>query len=279
LLNVPLTIRAALSQGRELLEGAGVGVPRLTAEVLLAHAMHCERVRFFAYPEQELREVEWIHYARYLYERMQGKPTQYITHKQEFYGRCFRVSPEVLIPRPETELLVETVLRLRPAAEALLDVGTGSGAIAVTLALELGRPVMASDFSFGALLVARDNAARLGAAVHFAQGDLLGWYADGTLDCVVSNPPYVSMADAPSVQREVRDWEPHLALFAGSAGLAIYERLIPEAWRVLKSGGLLAVEIGFGQAAAVTKLAAHWNGVEAFADLAGIPRVIVCEKP
>jgi release factor glutamine methyltransferase len=274
-----LNIRAALAQGRELLEGAGVGEPRLTAEVLLAYAMRCERVYFFAHPEQELREVEWLHYGRYLHERMQGKPTQYVTQKQEFYGRSFRVSPDVLIPRPETELLVETVLRLRPWAQALVDVGTGSGAIAVTLALELGRAVYACDLSAGALGVAQGNAARLGAMVCFAQGDLLGWCSDAALDCVVSNPPYVASTDAPGMQREVRDWEPHLALFAGSGGLSIYERLVPEAWRVLKPGGLLAMEIGFGQSEAVMALAADWHGVEAFADLAGIPRVIVCEKP
>ena len=278
-----MDLRTAITQGSTLLEQGGIAVPRLTAEVLLAHAIGKERTYFYAHPEEELTELGWIHYGRYLHQRLKRMPTQYITKKQEFYGRSFRVSPEVLIPRPETELLVETVLRLRPEARALVDVGTGSGAIAVTLALELAlehvRAVYACDLSAGALGMARGNAERLGALVRFAQGDLLGWCSDAALDCVVSNPPYVASADAPGMQREVRDFEPHLALFAGMSGLSIYERLVPEAWRVLQPGGLLAMEIGFGQSEAVMALTKDWHGVEAFADLAGIPRVIVCEKP
>ncbi len=273
-----LNIREALSQGRELLQSAGAVEPGLNAEVLLAHAMRCDRVYFFAHPEQELREVEWIHYGRYLHERMQGKPTQYITQKQEFYGRDFRVTPDVLIPRPETELLVEAVLERRSGARVMVDVGTGSGAIAVTLALELGRPVAAVDISAGALNVAAANAARLGARVRFAQGDLLHCFGDAVADVVVSNPPYVATGEAAAMQREVRDWEPHLALFAGDSGLNIYKQLAPEAWRVLKPGGLLAMEIGFGQADAVTSLLGDWTGVRVLPDLAGIPRVVVCEK-
>src|SRR5215472_6350833 len=120
-----MTVQTALLQGARLLEDAQVAVPRLTAEVLLSHAMHQERVYLFAHPEQELREVEWIHYGRYLNERLEGKPTQYITKRQEFYGREFRVTPDVLIPRPETEHVVEAALRLGPFAR-MLDVGTGS---------------------------------------------------------------------------------------------------------------------------------------------------------
>ena len=274
-----LTIRTARAQGAELLERAEVGVPRLTAEVLLAHALGCERPYFYAHPEQELREVEWLHYGRYLHERMAGKPTQYITKKQEFYGRDFRVTPDVLIPRPETELLVETVLKLRPAAGLLIDVGTGSGAIAVTLALESPASVIATDLSSASLAVAHLNAAKLQASVRFIQADLLPAFSPSCADVIVSNPPYISPADAPSLQPEVRDWEPHLALFADAGGLAIYQRLIPEAWRVLKPGGLLALEIGFGQANAVAALTATWTNVQLFSDLAGIPRVLVCEKP
>src|ERR1051325_10955121 len=123
-----MTVQTALLQGTALLEKAAVPVPRLTAEVLLSHAMRRERIYLFAHPEQVLREVEWIHYGRYLHERLQGKPTQYITHKQEFYGREFRVTRDVLIPRPETELVVETALEARGGR--ILDIGTGSGAIA-----------------------------------------------------------------------------------------------------------------------------------------------------
>src|ERR1700684_4537974 len=142
-----MTIRTALAQGSELLGRDGIAEPRMTAEVLLGHAVHCDRTYFYAHPEQELREVEWIHYGRYLDERMKGKPTQYITKRQEFYGREFRVTRDVLIPRPETEWLVETVLRIRRPGALVVDVGTGSGAIAVTLALESRRPVVGTDLS------------------------------------------------------------------------------------------------------------------------------------
>jgi release factor glutamine methyltransferase len=274
-----MTIRTALAQGTELLRREGIEEPRLTAEVLLGHAVHCERVHFYAHPEQELREVEWIHYGRYLDERMKGKPTQYITRRQEFYGREFRVSCDVLIPRPETELLVEAVLELKPATGVLIDVGTGSGAIAVTLALELGRPVIATDLSPEALAVAGENAVKLGADVRFVHADLLEPFAGDSVEVVVSNPPYVPVADRETLQREVRDWEPSLALFAGASGLAVYERLIPEAMRVLKPGGILAVEIGFGQWETVPQLARGWNTLQLIPDLAGIPRVLVCRKP
>src|SRR5271154_4332773 len=136
-----MTIRTALAQGTELLQREAIAEPRLAAEVLLGHAVHCDRVYFYAHPERELREVEWIHYGRYLDERMRGKPTQYITRRQEFYGREFRVSCDVLIPRPETELLVGGGRKLKREPGVLIATGPGSGAIAVTLALELGRPV------------------------------------------------------------------------------------------------------------------------------------------
>jgi release factor glutamine methyltransferase len=223
--------------------------------------------------------VEWIHYGRYLHERMEGKPTQYITGKQEFYGRDFRVTPDVLIPRPETELLVETVLKLRPRPSMIADIGTGSGAIAVTLALETGASVIAADLSDASLRVAKANAVKLGASVRLIQADLLQPFADNSLHVVVSNPPYVPLDDASSLQREVRDWEPHLALFAGPSGMTIYQRLIPEAHRALKPGGLLALELGFLQSDAVATLAAGWKNLEIIPDLAGIPRVLVCEKP
>src|SRR3954468_16400064 len=136
-----MTLQTALLQGTKLLEDAAVPVSRLTAEVLLSHAVHCERVYLYAHPEQELREVEWLHYGRYLHERMQGTPTQYITKRQEFYGREFRVTPDVLIPRPETEHVVEVAMRVGRGARRVLDVGTGSGALAVTLQLEMGAAV------------------------------------------------------------------------------------------------------------------------------------------
>ena len=274
-----MTLRTAVSQGAELLGSSGVPEPRLTAELLLCNAVHCERPYLYAHPEQELREVEWIHYGRWLHERMQGKPLQYITKTQEFYGRPFMVTPDVLIPRPETELLIETVVRRRHGASTVVDVGTGSGAIGITLALEMGVEVVATDISMSALGVAAANTCRLGAKVRFIGADLLACIADVSMDVVVSNPPYVPIADRETMQREVRDWEPAQALFAGEKGLDIYRRLIPEALRVLKPGGLLAVELGFGQADAVAGLAANWRKIEIANDLAGIARVISWEKP
>jgi release factor glutamine methyltransferase len=274
-----MTIRTALAQGSELFEREKIPEPRLTAEVLLGHAIHRDRSYFYAHPEQELREVEWLHYGRYLHERMQGKPVQYITGRQEFYGREFAVSRAVLIPRPETELLAETVLKLRPSPQTLIDVGTGSGAIAVTLALEWGANVFATDLSPAALEVAASNAWHLEADVAFLGADLLAPFGDACADVIVSNPPYVPENDRESLQREVRDWEPPLALFAGPDGHAVYKRLVPDARRVLKPGGLLALELGLGQADAVSKLTEDWLNKRVLPDLAGIPRVIVCEKP
>jgi len=272
-----VTLQTAVAQGAELLAASGTPQPRLTAELLLCHAVHCERVYLYAHPEQELREVEWIHYGRWLHERMQGKPLQYITRTQEFYGRPFRVSQSVLIPRPETEILVETVLKRRPDARWIVDVGAGSGAIAVTLALETKARVVATDISLPALQVAASNAASLKAGVRFVAADLLSVIDDSSVDVVVSNPPYVAVSERESLQREVRDWEPHIALFAGDDGLDIYRRLIPEAARVLRPGGLLAFEFGFNQAEAVKKLAAGWHASELTPDLAGIPRILSCQ--
>jgi release factor glutamine methyltransferase len=274
-----MTIRTALAQGLEILEREKIPEPRLTAEVLLGHAIHRDRTYFYAHPEQDLLEVEWLHYGRYLDERLKGKPTQYITKRQEFYGREFIVSRDVLIPRPETELLVETVLKLKPGPGIIVDIGTGSGIIAVTLAIELSRPIVATDLSFEACAVANSNAARLGADIHCVEADLLEPFADCAADTIVSNPPYVPFSDRALLQREVRDWEPSLALFGGPSGIAVYKRLIPEARRVLKPGGILALELGFGQSETVCEIATGWYNVQLFPDLAGIPRVLVCERP
>src|SRR4051794_9485391 len=189
-----MNIHTALLQGTQLLDDAGIAVPRLTAEVLLGHAMRVERVYFYAHPEQELREVEWLHYGRYLHERLGGKPTQYITRHQEFYSRDFRVTPAVLIPRPETEHVVEVALDTARGARRVLDIGTGSGALAVTLRLELAAETWATDISPAALSVAQGNAARLGADVRFVACDLIDAIAPGTMDLIVSNPPYVPLA-------------------------------------------------------------------------------------
>src|SRR5579885_1752897 len=206
-----MTVHTALLQGTRLLEDAAIAVPRLTAEVLLCHAMRRERPYLYAHPEQELTQIEWIHYGRYLHERLNGKPTQYITGRQEFYGREFRVTPDVLIPRPETEHLIEAALECARDAGTIVDIGTGSGAIAVTLALELRARVFATDISERAVRVAEGNARRLGAAVRFVLCDLGSAVASGRFDLVVSNPPYVPEAGEESIQREVRAHEPRLA--------------------------------------------------------------------
>ncbi len=270
-----MTVHSALRQGSRLLEEAAVPSPRLTAEILLCHALGCERSWLYAHPEAELSETAWIHYGRYLHERMQGKPTQYITGRQEFYGREFRVTPAVLIPRPETEHVVETALRVAGRAQTAVDVGCGSGAIAVTLQLETGAAVWATDISAAALEVAAQNACRLGAAVRFVQCDLTAALANASMDLVVSNPPYVAAAEAPGLQREVRAHEPAVALFAGASGLEVYERLIADAPRVLRPGGWLVLELGYRSLEPVRALLdARWQDVEVVRDLAGLPRVL-----
>jgi len=269
-----MTIATALLQGTRLLEDGAIAVPRLTAEVLLAYALRRERVYLFAHPEQELAELEWLHYGRYLHERLKGKPTQYITKRQEFYGREFRVTGDVLIPRPETEHVVEAALEPARAARRILDVGTGSGALAVTLALETGAETLAVDISPAAAAVAQHNAAALGARVEIVVCDLMQAIAAQSIDLLVSNPPYVPAAEREGLQREVRDWEPHVALFAGTTGFEVYDRIVADAPRVLRGGGRLVMELGFGCEEHVGALLSGWRDVTVIPDLAGIPRVI-----
>ena len=272
-----LTVHAALLQGAVILEKAGISVPRLTAEVLLCHALQCERPYLYAHADDKLTELAWIHYGRYLNDRLKGMPTQYITHQQEFFGRPFYVNDSVLIPRPETEHLVEAAakhLQQNPGARTI-DVGTGSGAIAVTIALEMKRNILASDISLPAIQVARRNALKHKAAVQFFAADLVEAVASSGIDLLISNPPYVPGADAANMQSEVRDWEPHLALFADESGLEIYRRLIASATTALKPGGRLLMELGFRSLESVREmLAGQWTDLEVSSDLAGLPRVI-----
>jgi release factor glutamine methyltransferase len=272
-----VTIGTALQQGTAILEKAALPVPRLTAEVLLCHALRAGRAFLYAHSRDELTELAWIHYGRYLDERLKGKPTQYITHKQEFLGRDFYVNGDVLIPRPETEHLVETAIaharKVNPSV--IVDVGTGSGAIAISLALELGREVLASDVSVSALAVALRNAQAHQAPVSFVACDLLEAVRPASLDLLVSNPPYVPGEDSANMQTEVRDWEPHVALFAGDTGYEIYRRLIAQAEVAVKLGGRLYFELGYRSLDGVKEmLAARWDDFEVVHDLAGWPRVI-----
>jgi release factor glutamine methyltransferase len=272
-----VTIQTALLQGTEILEKAGVPVPRLTAEVLLCHAMQRERAYLYAHSSDELIELWWIHFGRYLNERLKGRPTQYITHKQEFFERDFYVNESVLIPRPETEHLVETALaHLRSqSVERVLDMGTGSGAIAISVALELNREMLASDISVPALQVAQRNRDAHRANVSFFAGDLLEAVEPRSIDLLLSNPPYVPGADAANMQVEVRDWEPHVALFAGVSGFEIYERLIAQAERTVTPGGRLMMELGYRSLERVREmLSTRWTDILVVSDLAGLPRVI-----
>jgi release factor glutamine methyltransferase len=271
-----MDIKTALQQGSRLLEEASIPAARLTAEVLLCRALKRERSWLYGHPEEELDGIAWIHYGRFLHERLQGKPTQYITGRQEFYGREFHVTADVFIPRPETEHVVETALRLAPQGAAMLDVGCGSGAIAVTLSLEAGpgARVFATDASEAAIRVARENAWRLGANVRFAVCDLSSAIAARRLDLLVSNPPYIPLGEEPGLPREVRDYEPRSALFAGPEGLDAYRRLAADGARVLRPGGWMILELGYRQVDAVrAMLDKSWNAVEVVPDLAGLPRV------
>ncbi|HEV1283828.1 MAG TPA: peptide chain release factor N(5)-glutamine methyltransferase [Bryobacteraceae bacterium] len=269
-----MTIQTALKQGQKLLEDAGISAPRLTAEVLLAHAIGCcPRSWLYAHSDEELKEVWWVHYGRYLHQRLSGMPTQYITGTQEFFGRDFRVTPAVLIPRPETEHVIEAALKY--CAATALDIGTGSGAIAVTLALETEARVTATDISSAALKVAQSNSRSLAALVDFLLCDLGSALADESFDLVISNPPYVPETDRDTLEREVRDHEPSLALFAGADGLEIYRRLIPEAARLLKPGGRLILELGYNSLEGVRRMLDDaWHDIAIIHDFAHVPRVL-----
>jgi release factor glutamine methyltransferase len=291
-----MRVETALRQGLELLRAGAIGAPALTAELLLAHALHRDRIYLLTHPEYELSELEWLHYGRFLHERLKGQPTQYITRTQEFWGRDFHVEKGVLIPRPETEHVIEQALALLSLARAMdpsdsqrvdavdrrlrtrarvLDIGAGSGILAVTLALETTARVCATDLSAPALRIAHANAARLNAPVEFVRCDLGSALADSAFDLVVSNPPYIASAEIDALQREVREWEPRAALDGGPDGLAVFRRLIPDAARLLRPGGWLILEIGATQAESVSGLLGPgWRECTVTPDLAGLPRVV-----
>jgi len=275
-----LTLKKAIAAAAGRLDGADA---TRDAQLLLLHALGIARTALFTDPDRLLSEEELAVYDAAIARRAAGEPVQYITGQQEFYGLMLKVSPAVLIPRPETELLVEAVLERLPADREtkIADVGTGSGAIAIALAYRLPKArVTAVDLSQAALAVARDNAAVHGVTgrVRLLSSDLLAAVAGEVFDAVVSNPPYVPEADRDSLDRQVREFEPPLALFAGDSGLEVYKRLIPQAFAALKAGGLLAMEIGYGQREALAELLAEWDGVEFLDDLRGIPRVALARR-
>ena len=256
------------------------------------HAARCDRAHLYAHGELALADGEWAQYTHYLKERSEGKPAQYITGHQEFWGLDFLVNPSVLIPRPETELVVEMARDLIQhqspggAGYIIADVGTGSGCIAIALATELPQArLIALDQSQEALATARENARRLGAEsrIKFVQSDLLVPASGEPLppvQIVVSNPPYVSERDLDDVMREVRRYEPPSAVFAGESGLEAYSRLVPQAAAALPAGGHLILELGYDVQEGVRRLLASgaWNGVEWHNDLAGIVRVVAAQR-
>ena len=286
-----MQLKDVLTSAVDRLTAARVGSPRMNAELLLMFALECDRAYLFAHPERELTVEEQDRFEESLSQRAQGVPTQYITGHQEFWGMDFIVSPAVLIPRPETEHVIETVLQLvekddggkasLPGPIQIVDLGTGSGSIALALAKELPRAeIHATDISAAALDVAHANAARhqLENRIHFHQTDLLQGFDPGTFDFVVSNPPYVGESEEDEVQLEVRKFEPRNAVFAGPTGLEVIERLIPQAHTMLKPDGWLVIEISGSIAHGVKRLLNDWRQVQIVNDLQGIARVVAAQK-
>src|SRR5450755_571242 len=268
----------------------------MNAELLIMFTLDCDRAYLYAHPEREVTAKELARYNEALARRATGVPAQYITGHQEFWGLDLIVSPAVLIPRPETEHVVEVVLELaddsnqnqrqRTGVSALhnlriVDVGTGSGAIALALAAELpAAQIHATDISAEALEIARANAARLDltSRIEFHRIDLLAGLPTESFDFVVSNPPYVGESEEDSVQLEVRKFEPRNAVFAGPTGLEIIDRLIPQAENALTPGGWLVFEISGTIAERVQKMLIGWTDVRLTNDLQGIPRVAIARK-
>ncbi|HYL69276.1 MAG TPA: peptide chain release factor N(5)-glutamine methyltransferase [Candidatus Limnocylindria bacterium] len=302
-----MDLRAALKKGISRLRAANVPSHTLAAELLLMHALGRDRTWLYTHPEALLDLAASEKYFALVARRASGEPTQYLTGKQEFWGLEFEVTPDVLIPRPETEHVIEVALeRLGPRgikinlqtgapspALRIVDVGTGSGCLAVALAHELPHAeIFATDLSVPALTVAKRNAARHGVAdrIHFLESDLLGALLHDprtageearSFDLIVSNPPYVARNEADQLPREVRDHEPNLALFPGPTGVEIYARLIEQTASLLRPGGILVVELGYDSADHVCGIFAAqlgWTNVSLTNDLAGIPRVIAAER-
>jgi release factor glutamine methyltransferase len=265
-----------------------VDAPRLTAELLLAHALGCDRVRLYLDFDKPIAEPELARYRDLVRRRADGEPTAYLVGAREFFGHRFAVDARVLVPRPETELLVEAALAALPEGGRALDLCTGSGCVAVSLAL--GRPsarVVATDVSEDALDVARENAAALGAAdrVELAAGDL--WAAvhggdrpGGRFDVIASNPPYIPAKELPGLSREVRR-EPCIALDGGEDGLSVLRRIVEGAPAHLAPGGVLCLEMHESHVETLPALcrAAGFAKVDARRDYAGLPRLTVAALP
>lgn len=269
----------AIHNAEQRLQTAHVGSPRMNAELLAMFVLGCDRAYLYAHSERPLTRNEMTSYDDALSERARGVPAQYITGHQEFWGMDVIVSPAVLIPRPETEHVIETMLELARdwPANNVVDVGTGSGCIALALAKEFPEArIHATEISAEALEIARANAARhqLDDRIQFHETDLLAGMEEGAFDYVVSNPPYIGEREVDSVEAQVRRFEPHLALFAGVSGLEVFARLIPEARKALQPGGWLIMEIGHSGRERVCELLKDWKEVRITNDLQGIARVL-----
>jgi len=259
---------------------------RMDSELLLMHVLERNRAWLTAHGDDDVPEEACGRFVELLERRYRGEPIQHIIGECEFCGLPFRVTSDVLVPRPDTEHLVEKVLGLAQCFERprIVDIGTGSGAIAVALAHKLpAAHITATDLSPSALTVARENAAtnRVEARIRFLEGDLLLAVPGEQFDIVASNPPYVPNTDRALIAVEVREYEPGLALFGGEDGLDVYRRLIPAAHAALISGGFIALEIGFTQSEAIERLlvSAGFQNIEFTPDLQGILRVASSQRP
>jgi release factor glutamine methyltransferase len=292
-----LDVRAALKEGIARLREAGTPSHTLAAELLLIHVLGRDRTWLYAHPEAALDSASVQHYLALIARRAAGEPTQYLTGKQEFWGLEFEVTPDVLIPRPETEHVIEVALErmgstAREAKLRIADVGTGSGCLAIALAKEFPHAeIFATDISEPALAVARRNAGRHGliSRVSFTRCDLLEKLSDDLqvtvretilFDLIVSNPPYIALTEAAALPREIREHEPEQALFAGQRGFEVYPALVAQAEIRLKSGGVLVLELGHDSLTAVRSILspAAWRDIRVTNDLAGIPRVIAATR-
>ena len=279
-----MQLRRSVIAAVDRLTAQQVPSPRMNAELLIMFTLDCDRAYLYAHPERELTPDEMQRYGAAIARRATGVPAQYITGHQEFWGLDLIVSPAVLIPRPETEHVIETVLEFaknRDAQLRIADIGTGSGAISVALARELpNAEIHATDISAAALEVARANAARhnLSSRIQFRQADLLDGLPDGQFDFVVSNPPYVGESEEEEVQLEVRKFEPKNAVFAGPSGLEVIKRLIPQAKTALRPGGWLVMEMSGTIADRVQQLLCGWADFKITNDLQGIARVAAARK-
>jgi release factor glutamine methyltransferase len=283
-----MTLREALTSAtRQLDASSGLCADAARdAALLLRHVLAISHAAQLTEPERELTTEQQATFDALILRRIANEPIQYITGEQEFYGLTLRVTPAVLIPRPETEHLVEAVLAELNLAQSLriLDVGTGSGAIAIALAFHLpNAQITAVDLSAAALEVAAANTARhaLAGRIRYLKSDLLDAFPpdEAPFAAIVSNPPYVPAADRASLHPQVRDHEPAAALFAGPDGLDIYRRLIPQARAALQPNGLLALEIGHGQSEAIASLLSGWKELRFLDDLQHIPRIALARKP